>query len=75
MFFKALRLKSALTSCNRFVINKSISGCVRMACDGLLTTRLLQAVNRLVASCLSRLVVHRLAASCNKSANDKLQQA
>ena len=32
---------SLLTSCN-----KPISGCVRMACDSLLTTSLLQVVNR-----------------------------
>ena len=29
---------SLTTSCNRLVINKSISGCVRMACDSLLTS-------------------------------------
>ena len=32
------------------LINKPISGCVGMACDSLLTTSLLQVVNRLVAS-------------------------
>ena len=42
-----------------------------MACDSLLTTSLLQVVNRLVASLLSKLIIHRLAASlqmtsCNK---------
>ena len=42
---------SLLISCiNRLVINKPISGCVLMACDSLLTTSLLQVVNRLVAS-------------------------
>ena len=39
-----------LTSCNKVVINKSISECVRMACDILLTASLLQIVNRLVTS-------------------------
>ena len=39
-----------LTSCNRLVINKPIFECVRMACDSLLTTSLLQVVNRLVVS-------------------------
>ena len=41
---------SLLTSCNRLVINKPISGCVRVACDSLLTTSLLPVVNRFVAS-------------------------
>ena len=35
-----------------------------MACDSLLTTSLLQVVNRIVASCLLKLVIHMLAASC-----------
>ena len=39
-----------LTSCNRLVINKPIFECVRMACDSLLTTSLLQVVNRLLVS-------------------------
>ena len=42
--------ESLLTSCSRLVIKKMTSGCVRMACDSLLTTSLLQVVNRLVAS-------------------------
>ena len=71
---------SLLTSCNNLAdINKPISRCVRMACDSLLTTSLLQVVNKLVASWFSKLVIHRLNASCftscNKSADDKLQQA
>ena len=45
-FFKTCFL--ILTSCNRLVINKLISGCVRMAWDSLLGTSLLQVVNRLV---------------------------
>ena len=69
---------SLLTSCNRLVINKPISGCVRMSRDSLLTTSLLQVVDRLVASCLSKLVITGLlqvvSTSCNKSANDTLQQ-
>ena len=40
---------SLLTSCNR-LDHKPISRCVRMACDSLLTTNLLQLVNRLAAS-------------------------
>ena len=34
-----------LTSFDRLVINKSISGCVRMTCNSLLTLSLLQVVN------------------------------
>ena len=45
-------------------------GCVRMACESLLTTSLLQVFKTLVASQLSKLFIHRLAASCFK----KLQQ-
>ena len=48
-----------LTSCNRLAINKPISGCVCLACDSFLTTSLLQAVNRRVASLLSKLVILR----------------
>ena len=53
-----------LPSFHRLVKNRLISGCVRMACDSLLTTGLLQDVNRLVPNWLSKLVIHRLAASC-----------
>ena len=46
-----------------------------MVCDSLLITSLLQVVNRLAASCLTKLVMNRLAAgcfnNCNKSASDK----
>ena len=51
-------------ACQHLVINKPISGCVRMACDSLLTTSLLQVVNRLDASWFSKLVIHRLDAIC-----------
>ena len=62
---------SLLTSCNRFVINKPISGCVRMAYDSLLTTSLLQVdCQNLLSTGLLQVVSTR----CNKSANDKLQQ-
>ena len=41
-----------------------------MACDSLLTTGLLQVVNRIVKNCFSQVV----STSCNKSANnDKLR--
>ena len=57
-------------------IIKPISGCVRIACSGLMTTSLLQVVNRLDANCelqaccklrtaeLQQVVNCRLAASC-----------
>ena len=48
---------SQLTSCNRLVMNKPKSGGVRMAGDSLLTTSLLQVVNRRVASWLSKFVI------------------
>ena len=35
----------------QLAIIKPISGCVRIACSGLMTTSLLQVVNRLAASC------------------------
>ena len=54
---------SLLQACYLAVI-KPISGCVRIACSGLMITSLLQVVNRLDASCLSRLFIHKLDASC-----------
>ena len=41
---------SLLTSWNRLVINKLISGCVRMACGKLLTTSLLQVIFQILLS-------------------------
>ena len=52
-----------MTSCDRLVINKPVPGCARIASHCLLTISLLQVVNRLVSSCLPKLVIHRLAAS------------
>ena len=46
------------------LINKPISRCIRKAWDSSLTKGLRQVVNRLVGSWLSKLVIHRLAASC-----------
>ena len=37
-------------SCSKSAITKPISGCVRIACSGLIITSLLQVVNRLGAS-------------------------
>ena len=57
---------------------KPISGCVGIACSGLMVTSLLQVVNRLAASWLSKLFIHKLEASCSttrsKPANIKTQQ-
>ncbi len=39
------------TSCSKSPITKSISGCVRITCSGLMITSLLQVVNKLAASC------------------------
>ena len=44
------------------MITKPISGCIRIACSGLMITSLLQVVNRLAASC--ELHARRLDASC-----------
>ena len=52
-----------LTSYNSLIVNKSISGCIRMAYDSLLTTRLLQVVKRHFASSLSKRFIHRLGAT------------
>ena len=43
---------------------KTLSGCVRIACFGLMITSLLQVVNMLDVSWLSRLFIHKLDASC-----------
>ena len=40
-----------------------------MACDSLLTTSLLQVLNKLVATLLSKLVIHRSSTSCVTSCN------
>ena len=68
-------------------IIKPISGCVRIACSGLMTTSLLQVVNRLAASCelqtccklrtedLVQIVNCRLAANCELQACCKLRTA
>ncbi len=37
--------------CSKSAIIKPISGCVRIACSGLMITSLLQVVNRLAAGC------------------------
>ena len=77
---------SLLTTWNRLVINKPISGCVRMACDSLFTTSLFQVVNRLDASChqqtwcklsstdLMQVVTNRLDASCHQQTWCKLSR-
>ena len=54
---------SLLQACHLAVI-KLISGCVRIACFGLMITSLLQVVNRLDASWLSRLFIYKPCLSC-----------
>ncbi len=57
-FFKLLKIVFLLhvhsqkrASCSKSPTTKLISGCVRIACSGLMITSLLQVVNRLAASC------------------------
>ena len=54
---------SLLQACYLAVI-KPITGCAHIACSGLMITSLLQVVNRLDASWLSRLFIRILDASC-----------
>ena len=54
---------SLLKACCLAII-KPISGCVHIACSGLMITSLLQVVNRLDVSWLSRLFIHKLDPSC-----------
>ena len=62
-------------SCSKSAITKPISGCVRIACSGLMITSLLQVVNRLAASCeLHAGLMQGVSSTCGKSANVKLQQ-
>ena len=70
---RASRSKSAIT--------KPISGCVHIACSGLMITSLLQVLNRLAASCELHAGLMQIVSStcsnettCSKSANIKLQQ-
>ena len=75
---RAMKSKVVSDILQQTCYNKLISVHVCMACDSFLATSLLQVV-RLVAGWLSKLVIHRLAATTsrfngfNKSANDKLQ--
>ena len=54
---------SLLQACY-FAVIKPISGCVCIACSGLMITSLLHVVNRLAASSLSRLFIHKFDACC-----------
>ena len=47
-----------------FLSSSPISGCVRIACSGLMITSVLQFLNRHDASWLSRFFIHKLDASC-----------
>ena len=83
MYFQTTRIArnaqvaaSLLQACLLTVI-KPISGCVRIACSGWMITSLLQVVNRLAASSLSRLLSTSLmqvvSTTCSKAADIKLQ--
>ena len=62
-------------SCSKSAITKPISGCVRIACSGLMMASLLQVVNRLAASCeLHAGLMQVVSSTFSKSANIKLQQ-
>ena len=63
-------------SCIKSAITKLIlSGCIRIACSGLMITSLLQVVNRLAAICKLRAGLMQVVSSTSsKSANIKLQQ-
>ena len=62
-------------SCRKSPIAKPISGCVRIACSGLMITSLLQVANRLAASCeLHAGLMQVVSSTYSKSANIKLQQ-
>ena len=57
-------------SCSKSAITKPISGCVRIACSGLMITSLLQIVNRLAASCEPHAGLMKVVSStCSKSAD------
>ena len=72
---------SMLTSCNRLVINKPISGYVRMACNSFVDNKSVascQQTCKLILNCQNFLFTGLLQVvliSCNKSGNGKLQQA
>ncbi len=62
-------------SCSKSVITKPISGCVHIACSGLMITNLLQVVNRLAASCeLHAGLMQVVSSTCSKSEGITLQQ-
>ena len=62
-------------SCSKSAIATPISGCVRIACSGLMITSLFQVVNRLAASCeLHTGLMQAVSSTCSKSANVKLQE-
>ena len=59
---KNAKVATSLLTSHKSLTNKPILACVRMPCDSLVTTGLLQF------GC-------QVSASCNNTANDKLQQA
>ena len=72
-FFLLYTAKSGY--CSKSGITKPVSGCVRIACFGLMITSLLQVVNRLTGNCeLLASLMQIVSSTCSKSANIKLQQ-
>ena len=61
-------------SCSKSPIIEPISGCIRIACSGMITS-LLQVVNTLAASCeLHAGLMQVVLSTCNKSTNINFQQ-
>ena len=63
----SLQVSSCMICINYLLVFNPISGCVHIACSGLMATSLLQVVNRLDASWLSRLFICKLDVSCFNS--------
>ena len=61
------KLASTLLQACYLAVIKSISGCVHIACSGLMITSLLQVVNWLDASWLSRSIIHKVDEGCFKN--------
>ncbi len=75
IFVKRIYTARNAQAAARLLSTKPISGCVRIACFGLMITSLLQVVDRLAASCeLHAGLMQIVSSTCNKCANIKLQQ-
>ena len=79
-FVNTHAVTNLLTSCNRLVIKKPIARCGHMACNNFLMTNLLPVLSTDLLQVdfqnfLSTGLLQVASTSCNKSTNDKLQQA